>query len=63
MSSRRKDARWQLAYEICDLLGRRWDDMQYHEHNVLLGAAENILSDDMFEHLIHEYSERWRNGE
>lgn len=63
MSSERKDARWQLAYQICDLLDRRWDDMQYREHNVLLDAADDILTHPMFEHLIPEFSERWRNGE
>lgn len=43
MSSKRKDARWQLALDIADDLGVNWDTSDYAVHMVLLDFAEDIL--------------------
>lgn len=60
MSSARKDARWQLVWEMVPHLV--WDKLTYQERQAILDAAETIL-----EHtdpvIIQEYADSWNEAE
>lgn len=63
MSSARKDARWQLAYEICqDALEMSFYSMNPSDQIALLNAADDILQIPYFSHRIQLLADRWNDA-
>lgn len=60
MSSARKEARWQLAWEMIAGAHLAWDKLTYQAKQAILDAAETIIeqTDPV---IIQRYADRW-NG-
>lgn len=60
MSSKRKDARWQLAFDMADAAGLEWNELPYSATRDLLQVAEAMLVLKA-EDEIQEYARRFDN--
>jgi len=59
MMSRRKDARWQLAFDMAEAANIEWNQLPYHTTTALLQAAEDILRVKDSEDEVDELARRW----
>ena len=60
MASTRKDAQWQLAWEMTNGANLKWDKLTYAARQAVLDAAEAILNGAEVA-VVQMYADKW-NG-
>jgi hypothetical protein len=61
VSSARKDARWQLAWDKVEAAGMQWEDLQPWQYELVLTKAEIDLA--AHPERIEELAARWNSRE